>query len=807
MNDIRYALRGLRRNPGFTSAAVLSLALGIGANTAVFSLFQTLMLRMLPVSRPAELVTLYRTGAWGPGHSSYPLYRELAGRTDLFTGVAACTDVSQVRFSSGHAEFARREFVSGNYFAVLGVSAGLGRLFLEGDNLIPKAHPLAILSDDFWRSRFGADRAVLGRTLVVDDQPLTVIGVAPPGFRGVDVERHPDIWVPLMMYPGSIQSPGMHWLSLIARRRPPVSRRQIQAAADVLLRQYLAATYGATSNAAFRQMAMNQHMEVREGGLGMSLLRDRFAKPLSVLMAAVGLVLLAACANVANLLLARGAMRQKEIALRLGLGATRGRLVRQALTESLVLAASGSVMGILFAWWCERGILRFLPAASVAPFESAPDPVILVFTLSLSLFSVFLFGLAPALRSTAVDPVTGLRAGGLHVPGRRRPTLRSALVIAQVAFSVVLVVLAGLFGHSLAAMRAVDLGFRNQNVLAFSLDFPRTWKPEAIQAARARFLAQAESMPGVSSVTYSFPGPFQDGSWTSTLRVPGSAQPETDVSVDLRNAAPRFFETLAGTPLLGREFDRTDTAGSRKVAVVNQAFVRQFLPGFPNPLGQTLVFGEGNAPVIVGLVRDIRSHSLSQEPKPAVYLPASQLPGNWPPTILIRSQLPPSAIVPGIRRELEKLGAGVAMSEPQTIRQQIDDSIFQQRMLATLGGFFGALALLLAAVGLYGVVAYGTARRAAEIGIRIALGARRSQVLWMVLRHALLLVVLGLAAGLPFALAVARMVNSLLFGIKPADPLTFVTTAAVLAAIGLAAAFLPAHRAATLDPTRVLRHE
>ncbi|HMC57999.1 MAG TPA: ABC transporter permease [Candidatus Solibacter sp.] len=316
--DVRYALRGLRRNPGFTAAAAISLALGIGANTAIFSLFYTLMMHMLPVSRPGELVTLYKTGGWGKGYTSYPLYLDLAGRTDLFNGVVARTGVAKVRFTSpgGRAQFTQREFVSGNYFSVLGVGTALGRLFTEDDNRVPGGHPLAVLSYDFWQNRFGANPGVLGRTLLVDEQLLTVIGVAASGFRGVEVEHHPEIWVPAMMYPGKIMNSGMWWIWVMGRCRPEVSRQQLQAAVDVLMQQHLAAAYPTGYNAAFRKKAFEQRLEVRKGGVGLSMLRDEFGKPLAVLMAAVGLVLLAACVNVANLMLARGAARQREIAMR-----------------------------------------------------------------------------------------------------------------------------------------------------------------------------------------------------------------------------------------------------------------------------------------------------------------------------------------------------------------------------------------------------------------------------------------------------------------------------------------------------------
>jgi predicted permease len=807
--DLRYALRGLRRSPGFAAAAVLSLALGIGANTAIFSLFHALMLRLLPVSRPAELVNLYQTGGWINGHSSYPLYLETAKRTDLFQGVIARTDVAKVRFRerpNARENFALREFVSGNYFEVLGVKPALGRLFTQADDRIPGGHPLAVLSYDCWRNRYGADPAVLGGTVLVDQKPLTVIGVAAPGFHGVQVERHTEVWVPIMMAEMPFKAVSYWWLQILARARPRIPRKQVQAAVNVLMQQHVAAAYPTSYNAASRQRAMAQRLEVRDAGIGLSMLREEFAKPLQVLMAAVGLVLLMTCTNVANLLLARGAARRKEIAMRFSLGAPRARLVRQALTESVLLAVAGAALGIGLGFWGARVILRFLPEQAGNPLSATPEPAVLAFTLAISVFSVLVFGLIPALRSTAVHPAAGLRP---ETGGGAAPMLRRVLVVAQVAFSVVLVVMAGLFGRSLFELRSVDLGFRNRNVLAFTLDLPQDWRNRDVRAPYRQLAEQMQSLPGVFSVTYGLPGPFLMGSSSASIRVPGSARTASEpADVETACVAPRYFETI-GTPLLlGREFDRNDTAASPKVAVVNEAFVRAFLPGEAHPDGRFLSFDDskpegGERTSIIGVVRDIRDKAIQKPPKPTIYVPIDQNKVAYPPSMLVRTQLPPAALLPLIYQ----LGPSIAISDFGTIRQHIDDSIFEQRLLASLSGFFGVLALILAAVGLYGVVAYGTAGRTGEIGLRIALGARRGQVLGMILRDSLALVSVGLAIGLAASFAAARAVASILYGIQPSDPSAFVFTAVALALTGLAAAFLPARRAASIDPMRALRHE
>jgi predicted permease len=776
VKDVRFALRGLKRNPGFTAAAVLSLALGIGANTAIFSLFHAMLLRMLPVARPHELVSLYRTGGWGKGHTSYPLYLEVAKRSDLFQAVVGRTGVQKVRFGAG-AEFARREYVTGNYFAVLGVTAAIGRVFSED-----KRSPEAVLSYDFWRNRFGANPAVLGQAIKVDEQPFTVIGVAQPGFHGVELEQRADVWAPILMAPGNPMEPGRNWVFILARRRADVSRQAIQSAANAIMQAWLEAKYGNSPVPAFRKVVMQQRLEVRDAGVGLSLWRDRFAQPLWVLMAAVGVALLAACANVANLLLARAARREKELALRIALGATRGRLIRQALTESLLLAAGGCVFGVLFAIWAQRTLVGMLPVQATLPVARIPEPAILAFTIAISIIAALVFGLTPALQW-----------------GKSR--LRRPMVVAQVAFSVVLVVLAGLFGRTLAAIDAVELGFHGDRTIAFSLDFPRTWTAAQTHAARTQFLTAAENLPGVASVSHGFPAPFQGGSSFATIFVPGFDMASADITM----IGPRYFETLGARLERGREFDLGDTDKSKRVVIVNEAFARRFFAG--DPIGRMVSFDQKQQWTIVGVAPDLRYEDPRKDIKAMVYTPDAQMNSNWEPTVLLRARVQPAELAPTIRRELLRFGPQVASSEPLTIARQIDDSIFEQRMLAALGGFFGLLALVLAAVGLWGVAAYGVARRAREIGIRMALGARRTRIVGMVLRDSLTVFAIGMLVGAPAAFAAARAVSSLLYGVKPADPATFILTGAALLVTTFAATAVPARRAAGLDPNKVLRTE
>jgi predicted permease len=815
--DARYGVRGLHRNPAFTLAAVLSLALGIGANTAIFSFVNTLMLRLLPVEKPAQLVNLYRTGGWGKGYASYPLYLEFRKHTDLFAGVFARSGAGRVRFDAGHAnsvEYVQREYVTGNYFDVLGVKPAIGRLFKDDDNRTPQGHPLVVLSYDFWRNRLALDPAVLGRVLNVDEQPLTVIGVAAPAFHGVEVESHAEMWVPAMMFQGQIMQPGMHWVWIMARRRPEIPAGRLQAAANTIMQQYLMSVYGGQRNSAFGRFALEQKIEVRDAGVGISMLREQFGKPLTILMAAVGLVLLIACANVANLLIARGTVRRREIAMRFSLGATRSRLVRQWFIESLLLATMGSILGLAFAIWGARYMLLFLPPAAGERFDVAPDAAVLGFTLAISVLSAVLFGLAPALRATSLDPAAALKDGGVQQPGRgARAGFRKGLVVMQVALSVVLVVAAGLFAHSLAGLRAVDPGFVAQNVATFSLDYPRAWKDADKEKHRDRLLARLAEVPGIAAVSYGMPGPYQGGDSSASVRVPGSERTaKQGAEVNAQFIGPAYFATLGVRPLAGREFNQGDWRSTRKAVVVNAAFVREVLPGTRDPIGRMLSFDdskpEGGEPAyIVGLVRDILHDGLKAPAKPTVYAPLRDNPFHIDPTLLVRAQLPPAALLQAIRREIGRIDPEVALVQPRTLRGLVDDSIFVERMIATLSGFFGGLALLLAAIGIYGMMAYAVARRTAEIGLRIALGAAPAKIAWMVLRDGLLLIAAGVAIGLPLSLAAGRISASLLYGIQPNDPPAFLFTTTVLLAIGILAALLPARRAARIEPVVALRHE
>lgn len=810
--DLRYALRVLRKSPGFTAVAVLSLALGIGANVAIFSLFNALMLRLLPVEHPEQLLSIYRTGGWGRGFASYPLYLALRERKDLFEGVLARSGVWKVRLGSNRAEFVSREFVSGDYFRVLGIRPALGRLFTDEDTGTQGANPFVVLSYDFWQVRLGGDASVLGRILHIDEQPLTVIGVAQPRFRGVVPERRADLWVPITMHRARIMDPHMHWVWLLARPKPDIEFRQLQTALDTFMQQHLAAEYGGRPDSAWRRAAMAQRLEIRPGGIGISLMREQFQKPLELLLALVALVLLIACANVAGLMLARGAARAREIALRFSLGASRLRVLHQLMTESLLIAGAGSLLGVAIAAWGTRYLLLFLPGAETLQLDVSADYTVLRFTLVAALVSVLVFGLLPAFRTTAVAPAPAIKGCPRASRGAPRLLLRKSFVVLQVALSVVVVMAAALFARSLASLRAVDPGFHSLNVLSFFIDFPRTYKDKDADSLRRRFLARVDSLPGVLSTSYGFPGPYQGGTWSTSFRIPGSEKTARSArDVEMQSAAPRYFETIGSPPLFGREFDSGDSAGAAKVAVVNESFAREYFSG-ANPVGRTLSFDdskpEGGEPtIIVGLVRDMLHSGMRQRAVPTVYVPPAQVENPSAPLLLLRAAVPSESLIPALRRELTALDPSLAMVGVRSMRQRIDDSLFLDRLLAVVSGFFGILSLLLAGIGVYGVVAYTVKQRTSEIGIRMALGADRISVFWLVLRQGLALIAVGILLGVPLSFAPARIAAGLLFGIKARDPITMGATAAVLLMAGVLAVVLPARRAMHIDPMEALRYE
>ena len=808
----------LVKSPAFSAVAVLSLALGIGANTAIFSLIDAVLLKLLPVSDPQRLV-VFRMG----GDSfTYPNYTLIRDTNIVFTGVLGYAAARlNVRIDGQPEPAGTGQLVTGNYYSVLGVHAILGRTLEPADDRTPGAHPVAVISYAFWQRRFNRDPGVLRRTVEIAGLPYTIIGVTPPEFFGIEVGRAPDITVPVMMQPQVM--PGLaswlnndrqtnDWLHLVARLKPGVSAphalASLQPAADQMneeVRRFLAAKFGNALRAQPRKL------ELLPGSKGLSALRRQFSQPLLVLMAVVGLVLLIACANVANLLLVRAAARQREIAVRLALGAARFRLIRQLLTESLVLSTAGGLAGLLFARWSARLLLTFLPKGEVpVSLDLSPDARILAFTLTVSVLTGILFGLAPALRAARLNLNSALTQK--QTTGLRQITGK-LLVVSQVAFSLLLLVGAGLFLRTLANLRSQDAGFQPERILSVRLEpLGSDFKNPKLHLAYQDFLGRIRAIPGVIAASLGGYSPFSRDPWerggsfdnTSTITVEG----RPNANVHSMQVYPGYFASLGLRILRGRDLMSQDQGTSQEVAVINETMARALFPG-RDAIGARFSFAgrQANLVEIVGIVKDARYGSLREAAAPMFYQTFTQShTGRGQMTLHVRTANS-AGVAPAVLREMQQLCRDVPTFEMQTLASQIDASLLQERLIATLCGFFAGLALLLASIGLYGLMAYAVARRTNEIGIRMALGAQRAEVIWMVLREVLALVGVGVAAGIPMALAAARLISGSLFGLTAADPLTLVAATFVMLAVAVLAGYLPAQRAARVDPMNALRYE
>ena len=811
VQDLRYAVRMLRTSPGFAAVAVLTLALGIGANTAIFTLVDAVLLTALPVESPRQLVVLDVITARGEKQNlSYPLFERIRGDVDAFSGVFAALDgVDHMDVagpgSSGRSEEAKVQLVSGEYFPVLGVKALVGRTLAPDDNR-PGGEPgVAVLSYSFWQRRFAGDASVIGANVVVKRQPVTIVGVAPPGFFGEAVGRAPDMWVPLVMQPrfargmSLLDRPNVGWLRVVGRLRPGASVSTADAALAV------AVTRIQSEATDFSKYARRITVRSSDGSRGLPDFRERFSLPLRILAGIVSIVLLIACANVANLLLARATARQREMGVRLAIGAGRRRLIRQLFTESLLLASLGGAVGLFVAWWGSRVLLV------LASSEPAPIPIdvglnahVLVFTSALSLVTVVVFGLAPALTVSRVDVGTALK---LNAGTQTRARLSRSLLVTQVALSLVLLTGAALFGQTLRNLRMRDLGFSPDALVEIRIAPQASgYKTEQLPDLSRRLVDRLASAPGVESAAFTHAG-FGGGiSATCCVAVAGYAhEPGEDRQIRTLGVAPGYFRTLRLPLLRGRDFTAQDgrlDPNQISVAVVNEAFVRRYLDG-RDPLGAR--FGWGDPPnvkyavEIVGVVRDAVHEELREEIKPLVYFPFS-----WGDTFVVRAAGPPDAVVATLRREVQAVDGNLE-SSMRTVADTLDRAVVREKLLSRLATFFGILATALAGVGLYGLMAYAVVRRTREIGIRMALGAARGVVLRSEMRSAIRLVAMGITVGVPIALAVGRLIRSQLFGISGADPVTFAVAIAVLALVAGAAAYLPARRASHVDPMVALR--
>jgi predicted permease len=815
--DLQYGLRTIRRSPGFTAIAVLSLALGIGANTAIFTLIDALMLRSLPVEKPDRLVAIgdvARPGGMSNGGPrldlfSYPLYRQLREQNQVFSGLAASGRAGRldVEISGGGEEPVRGRLVSGNFFAVLGVRPALGRTFRAEEDRAPGSSPVVVISYDYWQSRFARDPAILGRVLKVNGAVLTVIGVGPRGFIGEVVGSAADLWIPLSMQAqvnpgdGRLDRRDSNWLLLLGRLKPGVSLAQARTRMTALAMQ-------AVLDPA--HTLRGQTVAVQPGGRGFSSLRRRFSQPLGTLMIVVGLVLLIACANIANLLLARAATRRKEISVRLATGASRARLVRQLLTESLLLAALGGAAGLLLAW-AGSGILLRLAAggATPVPLNVQPNGTMLAFTAGVAALTGILFGLAPALRSTRIDLGPALKENARSVTAAGGRRLGKLLVAGQVALSLLLLVGAGLSVRSLVNLETLDVGYSRSHVAVLRTDPIASGYATAQQLPLTqRLIERLRSIPGVVGATVSENGIFSGtDSGTGTLRIPGfTSTREEDLSATEDRVGPGYFQVL-GVPLVARrEFDRRDTAGSPRVVVLNETMAR-FYFGSRDPVGQSMQEDDLRY-TIVGVAKDMKERGLKGPAERRLYTPFLQITdGIEGFNFEIRTRGDAAQILPAVRREMHMLDGNLKVLSLEPVRVLIDRSITDEWLIAQLSGFFGVLALLLAAIGLYGVMAYSVSRRGNEIGLRMALGADRGSVVRMVLGETLALAAAGIAIGLPAAWGAARLLAASLVGVSSSDPATLGAATVAMLVVAAFAGWVPAYRAAHMDPMAALRWE
>jgi predicted permease len=825
MGDFRYALRTLRKTPGFTAVVVLTLALGIGANAAIFSLTDQLLLRLLPVKDPQQLVVLDGPGAFmgrtfNNGTFSYPMYRDFRDRNRVFDGVIGRFPLPLTLAVDGQAERVSGELVTGNYFEVLGVAAAAGRTLTPQDDLVPGGHPVAVLSYNYWTRRFANDPGVVNRTLTLNGLAMTVVGVAPPGFHGIVVGENPDIMVPIMMKAqmtptwDDLQNRRSRWITVMARVKPSVGRERAEAAMNVLYRQINEQEIAElkTASKTFRERFVGKHLFLQPGQKGRSDLRQQFSTPILVLMGMVGLVLLIACANVANLLLARGAARQKEVAIRLALGASRRSIVRERLVESFLLAAAGAVLGLAFAWWTGGLLLRMLPFdEAVRTLSATPDLRVTAFAAAAACLTALLFGLAPALQSTRPVLTSTLKdEAGSIVGGAGQARLRKALVIAQVGLAVLLLAGAALFARSLYNLKTLNPGFQTEQLLGFSIDpslngYSRERAIDLFQ----RLQGQLAQLPDVTGATASVVPLMTDSTWSSTIKVEGyQAKDGEDMNPDVDAVGPGFFTTLGQPLVAGREFTVKDGATTPKVAVINETMAKYFF-GSGNPLGHRIGWNrQGTIDIeIVGVVKDSKTTTLRQTPRRFVYVPFAQETELGQITFYLRARGDAASLAASARDAARRIDPNLPVFEMKTMTRVVDESLFTERMVAMLSIAFGALATVLAAIGLYGVMSYAVARRTREIGIRMALGAERGSVMWLVLREVALMVAIGVAVGLPATIALSRIVQSQLFEISSHDPIALAAATAGLAAVALAAGYLPARRATQVEPVIALRYE
>ncbi len=821
--DVRYGLRMLRRSPVFTAVAILSLALGIGANSAIFSVIDTLLLRPLPVPHPEQLRNLFLNFPERlQPFFSYAMFQALQTGNDAFASLATWSNQRLQMVSGDEMVHVDGELASGSYFRTLAVSPVQGRTFTEVDDHPSggKDGPVAVISDRFWNRHYQGSRSAVGSNIVLDQIRFTVVGVMPTDFFGAEVGTHPDVWIPLSFadkvgMPGCLASRNCWWLTVIGRIKPGVTADEANAELRSISRRVLEQAIPAGWNAAWKKRYRAYTFASDSGEQGWSFLRLQFTHPLLILMTLVALVLLIACANMASLLLARASARHREIAVRLSMGAGRARIIRQLLTESVLLSLAGGLVGTLFAFWLTRILIAFVSATQrhgpgqFTRLELRPDWRMVLFTLGVAFVSGIIFGLAPAIRSTRVGIASSLKESAHNLRGSAgRFQAGRLLLTLQTALSVLLVAAAGLFGGTLFRLLTLNYGFNPDNISLIEIDTgKRPEKGQALAALYTRILERANKLPGVKAASLLAYVPLSGGGWDERVRVPGKAgSPGRESNVSLNLIGPRFFDVMETRLLSGRQFTEADTAGAAKVGIISHTAAQRFFSK-ADPIGQyALLLGK---PIrIVGVAEDTKYLSLRDKDTPELYLPYTQsLDDLGALTVIFKTH--PGAPSPNraFRNVLHELAPDVPIGMTYTMQQQVDSSVGQERLMGSLSIFFGSLALLLTSIGLYGILAYTVTRRAGEIGIRMALGARRANVVWLVLGGAILYVLGGIIIGIIAVLAVSRVVASLLYGTQPNDPGNLIAAVIALLFVAVLAALLPSLRASRIDPADSLRQE
>jgi predicted permease len=844
--DFGYAVRTLRRSRGFAAVAALTLALGIGANTAIFTLLDQVLLRLLPVKNPQQLVLLTMRGHhygsnWGGNAISYPMYRDFQDHNEVFSGMfCRFPDAASLTFA-GHAERTRVELVSGTYFDVLGVSAAVGRTITLDDDRVPNGHPVVMLSYDYWKQRFGGDPQIVGKKVLVNNHEMTIIGVAQAGFDGVELGFSTKIFVPVMMQqqiiignPKMLTDRRSRWVNAFGRLKPGISETKAKASLQPFMHSMLEneVREAAFTNASAydREQFLKCWIDVLPGSQGRAGLKRDLSTPLWVLMATTGMVLLIACANIANLLLARATGRQKEIAVRLAMGATRGRIVSQLLIETLSLSALGGLLGLALAFWADKALMAlYLPSnSSDLNISTSPDLRILLFTLAVTVLTGLVFGLAPALQATRPDVGKTLKDQAGAVVGGGHGRLRNALVVTQVALSLLLLIGAGLFLRSLKNLSNLGPGFRAERLVGFNLDPSLNgYSVERMKTFYQQLTDNLAAIPGVQSVGLASMRIMENNEWDSSMTAEGftAAKPEDRPQPYMNMIGPGYFATLGVPIVAGRDFRLTDSREVQRPAradetederwtptavVINEKFARKYFAG-RNPIGMHVGFGsDPGTPTqmeIIGVVKDIKYTNLRDEIPEQAFIPYMGSRYLSDMTIYLRTVGEPNQLMTSIRAKVRDMDANLPIYAMRTMDEQISNSLATERMIASLSSVFGFVATVLAIIGLYGVMSYSVAQRTREIGIRMALGAEQGKVVGMVMREVLLLIAIGVAVGVPAALLLTRVVKSQLYGLEAHDPWTLGLATALLAIVACAAGYVPAMRASRVDPMKALRYE